>query len=443
MAIEVSCTNCGRRLRAPDSALGKKGRCPHCKTPLIVNAESVGDDASSEVWYVRARDGSEQHGPLSFSVLERWAAEGRITSDCEIYCYGWGEWKAACDVFPCLPRTEPATKPPTPPIRQKSVSAKSNRAYHHSINPNQHLDVMARFRQDKADVLMFMVEFVRVCIRANPIHLSIAYLSGGLSQVTDATPHAEIAAIVGHALRESDLSNGTETYDELTQTVVQLVARSFSESRKPYDAALSADVDLQISADQWEYAARFHADRFAQIFSSHRDEIKLIQRHFCQIQKYYPRYRDIMTRTGVVEFIVGAAAAFFAGALGMFGAELWDNWRGADDNTFLQKFKAALDEFETSTMAFTQNLETQLEPSIQQYYEDVNDCLEEVIGRLPRLAERGHDLEIIYERVRETFGEDCDKPEQIHMFELVLERLRQTGISRRSEQNLRSLLRMT
>lgn len=36
MAIEVNCPSCSKRLRAPDTAAGKRVRCPQCQTAVAV-----------------------------------------------------------------------------------------------------------------------------------------------------------------------------------------------------------------------------------------------------------------------------------------------------------------------------------------------------------------------------------------------------------------------
>jgi len=41
MAIELTCTGCGKVLHLPDAADGKKGRCPHCGAILQVPAVEV------------------------------------------------------------------------------------------------------------------------------------------------------------------------------------------------------------------------------------------------------------------------------------------------------------------------------------------------------------------------------------------------------------------
>ena len=42
MPIEMNCPHCGARMRAPDGAVGKKGRCanPACKRTFIISVAS-------------------------------------------------------------------------------------------------------------------------------------------------------------------------------------------------------------------------------------------------------------------------------------------------------------------------------------------------------------------------------------------------------------------
>ena len=39
MAIKVTCQSCGKNLQVADSMAGKKGKCPQCKSVLIVPAQ--------------------------------------------------------------------------------------------------------------------------------------------------------------------------------------------------------------------------------------------------------------------------------------------------------------------------------------------------------------------------------------------------------------------
>lgn len=36
MSIIVTCPSCGHKTKAPDTAAGKTGKCPHCKSPVLV-----------------------------------------------------------------------------------------------------------------------------------------------------------------------------------------------------------------------------------------------------------------------------------------------------------------------------------------------------------------------------------------------------------------------
>src|SRR3954452_9568460 len=44
MAISIKCPECGRKLNAPDSAAGRRGRCPHCKGIVTLPAAATQDD---------------------------------------------------------------------------------------------------------------------------------------------------------------------------------------------------------------------------------------------------------------------------------------------------------------------------------------------------------------------------------------------------------------
>ena len=48
MPISMRCPQCGKKLNAPDSAAGKRARCPQCKT--IVTLPSPGDAPADEVF---------------------------------------------------------------------------------------------------------------------------------------------------------------------------------------------------------------------------------------------------------------------------------------------------------------------------------------------------------------------------------------------------------
>ena len=65
--------------------------------PAVIPTETRSDpidEAPHAVWYVRPPSG-EQYGPASGEVLRSWITEGRVTSNCHVWCEGWEDWRSA------------------------------------------------------------------------------------------------------------------------------------------------------------------------------------------------------------------------------------------------------------------------------------------------------------------------------------------------------------
>lgn len=128
MSIHVACPHCGKRLKAPDEHAGKKARCKQCQQPFRITPDTVASSASSkrstakkrtksktsvpdvnappsgtsaDEWYLLGAD-EQQYGPVPRSILDQWFEEGRINTDCQIYCRGWKQWKWADDIYTSL-----------------------------------------------------------------------------------------------------------------------------------------------------------------------------------------------------------------------------------------------------------------------------------------------------------------------------------------------------
>src|SRR5262245_29111942 len=139
MPIEVTCQSCSGQFRLPDSAAGKKIRCPKCKRPLEVPAvkAAVFSMATEETtalppmppaplppaplppallppapvpkepkppadgWHLKTADG-EEYGPVPRGELDDWFREGRITAECAILGGSGKQWQPAAEVFPQL-----------------------------------------------------------------------------------------------------------------------------------------------------------------------------------------------------------------------------------------------------------------------------------------------------------------------------------------------------
>jgi phage FluMu protein Com len=145
MPIEVFCQACQKKLRVPDTAAGKRIKCPKCQGVLNVPATAeaapgslsgaiptpskVASKSSASIpvqrpvaptpksavtkkmpveqWFVQADDG-QQYGPVSRLELNQWHADGRITTETQILREGSEQWQWASDLYPDLLPAEPA-----------------------------------------------------------------------------------------------------------------------------------------------------------------------------------------------------------------------------------------------------------------------------------------------------------------------------------------------
>ena len=117
MPIEISCNNCSKRLRVPDTAAGKRVKCPGCQTVLSVPAggsasgtgSAVGASGPGAVKYHLKTEDGQTFGPVPKSELDEWLAEGRVTAECQILKDGGDQWQWASDIYPQLEQSsEPA-----------------------------------------------------------------------------------------------------------------------------------------------------------------------------------------------------------------------------------------------------------------------------------------------------------------------------------------------
>jgi len=130
MAIEIRCPGCSRTLRVPDEHAGKQVRCPACQQISIAPGAGAaagaagggvaGEDAAaqaaasdSQTWHLRTPNGPT-YGPITWPQLRQWAAEGRVSSNCQLAEDSDGRWRPATDFFPGLP-TAPAPAPAPSP----------------------------------------------------------------------------------------------------------------------------------------------------------------------------------------------------------------------------------------------------------------------------------------------------------------------------------------
>lgn len=87
MSISVICPACQSKMRAPDDALGRTGRCPRCGNNVTVIVRK---------WYYREL-GQEQ-GPFSPAEFLEMARRKRIGPETLVRKGALGRWVAACKI---------------------------------------------------------------------------------------------------------------------------------------------------------------------------------------------------------------------------------------------------------------------------------------------------------------------------------------------------------
>jgi hypothetical protein len=123
MTIEVRCPGCGRMLRVAEENAGKQLRCPDCQqicTAPLASASAAGP-AEAAAWHMRTPDG-QIFGPVTWSQVNQWVSEGRITADCRLASSVSGPWRSAAESFPALRPTAAQSEKPAAPVVHAWVS---------------------------------------------------------------------------------------------------------------------------------------------------------------------------------------------------------------------------------------------------------------------------------------------------------------------------------
>jgi hypothetical protein len=117
MPIETNCPGCNRVLRVGDEYAGRQARCPICSTIYIVPDDSAVPQqqpppAPEPRWYMKTPE-RQVYGPISWSELQRWLSEGRISAECELRSDDQTDWRPAGEYFGGLSagRTVPPSRP--------------------------------------------------------------------------------------------------------------------------------------------------------------------------------------------------------------------------------------------------------------------------------------------------------------------------------------------
>jgi hypothetical protein len=293
-------------------------------------------------------------------------------------------------------------------------------------------------RRDTEDLVWFIAEGFRLQLLANPLLRRLVGFHQSTEVLTDhSTPDARINAI-RTALHASDLSFAEQEFATFEQEITRLIDGTFDEIRKDAERVFPQYAARLPSIQRLDDIVYYHQDAARKIIRGSSTELATLRQHWRQLKDFFPRFEEIMSRSFVWDFIGGVAAAWFAGPIGVVGAHVWEGWRAASDEEFMQKFGSAAEQFDLQSRRFLENLEIAFRPAVRQLAEDVRLMLNEVASLVDWLARQGVDTRVIYAEYRrqtEDLDADC-----VRGLEMIVSSLREQGLSREREQNLRQLL---
>src|SRR5947207_2035453 len=78
MAVQITCPDCDRKLKVPEEVLGRKVRCPACKSPFLAqqgDEEETSTAVTSHKAVTARGQGSRRHAAMPASSSRQWEEE--------------------------------------------------------------------------------------------------------------------------------------------------------------------------------------------------------------------------------------------------------------------------------------------------------------------------------------------------------------------------------
>ncbi|MEE2639083.1 MAG: hypothetical protein VX768_00530 [Planctomycetota bacterium] len=138
-------------------------------------------------------------------------------------------------------------------------------------------------------------------MRLNPAHVAAHTLAASIGSITDNMSRPEIANLVGSALEEADLSDARGDLASSHDIIWQMANGMISESIQPLKREFPAYPDY-VSGHEWfvspQEAGEAFANRIYRQVTMHAHELEIIEKHYSQLVEFFPRYYEIMHRSG-------------------------------------------------------------------------------------------------------------------------------------------------
>lgn len=311
------------------------------------------------------------------------------------------------------------------------------------IESSPYLSLRPQFERDLEDSLIFLKEVLIVLWRVNPVGTTAHVFLQLFGSVDEHTTPDQKAALVSEAIANIELIDPEKYRKEFGDGISDLCHASVSETIASAERVYPQIKDFLTSCCKADIDAL--ATDFSRMTSNaiakQDGYYTEIYNRYLQIVQFHPRYMEIMSRTGLLDMVIGFAAGFFGGYVGFVGAEIWSNWRDADDEEFCQKFFAALEHFAQTCAKFINDGEKALSVVFDRLCEQIRAIEHRVFDAYAKLESAGWDIAPLYQSYRyvgEPFDDDTTQ-----LFKLALGNLEEnSAVGYSTIKNIRDMMRL-
>lgn len=388
-------------------------QCPVCEVPIQLQSEG---------WIFKKIRIPKFCGQCGTSFHQTCPSCSMEFSDLLQFCVGCGT-----NLYVKTPK---ASSPSASSVRlEKTVEKDKTTA--------EDLKFLKAMEQDVDDIESFTKEMLVVMLRFNSINLQLHRFSELIDEITENSENTFIVNKLADAINSLDFTAIDDEMNANLQSLQSFICEMATSWQK--DFALVTDSPIQVNNKPVFDVYEAQANRLSSMFAKQQRNLDDLLRYYQQLCEYYPRYRDILTRSGFWDFVFGFAAGFFGGELGVLGAELWDDWNGKSDKEFVEVYANACDNFIQIGFGITQELEKSTGAVFREITVLSTKLHNQMISLARANARMGRRVKPIYEKLH--FIEDCDE-DTMALFEIIISNLKDQGLSSASERNIRSMFKL-
>lgn len=413
MKIQVFCPN-GHKLGVPESMQGKRIHCPKCQAMVLVPQSSESRIVLS--WFVKDNTG-KKYGPISDEMLMKWYFEGRLAGT-YIQQVGHKDWVRPDSVLGGLP------KPP-------SVNSQNNKV------------LVQQLARDNKEILPFIKEMMMDLFYEHPFLEAVVEIDSLVEELDSITDDKIRAQKVGDTLKSIAEIFKYDYVKEWQDCIIYSIQDflllvndeiriNFREYRHYLTHKLIVNQEKRINSIMKD---------LNNIFIAKENSIDNLVIKFGKICQLYPKWRSTMTRSPLLDWTIDFLERFLSGSIGMGYGGIYEDWRADCDTENIENFCNLLGDWEDSLRLYLQRMELSLSAFFHQVLCDVKGLWEDVSSGIYKYACKGKPIQDICKAMRlskkKLASVDFESAEDI------IRRLREKGISYKTECNIRSMLGMS